>query len=377
MASDCDGVFSCVSVMASLAPHLALPVLTDIWLLIAKDYASCCLHITTDGENLDISAVQMPLILSRGWYPTVYPARLLQALISVQCLLNILALSTAKENKDRLLDLFRNTQRWEIFAAVRPQTCIIFTSDYSNNDLVSWLGRRLPSRSDLSHLPEIFAISPVHADNRRSSNAVGFGIIFICWYCTPTEEKHYDRMQLDCSFESFCSSSGRKPSCANVLKQMVATHLVDSGASFWQCDSKLLLAARRTKNVDPFARDIGGQAENKESVIRFLYGNNSYTTGVKSFSPYIPRFEEARGLSCWEGNFHYVGETPGVKFITLSGVIDLESSYDVYFSPFTPQVWFLFLISSCASLMVVIFVVRQASGLEPCGVNRLTLTATG
>lgn len=58
---------------------------------------------------------------------------------------------------------------------------------------------------------------------------------------------------------------------------MVAKNLLDFGASFWFCPSLYILVDRVRPDVNPFVRDVRIQAELQESILGFVYGNNSET----------------------------------------------------------------------------------------------------
>ena len=80
-----------------------------------------------------------------------------------------------------------------------------------------------------------------------------------------------------------------------------------------------------------------------DSITGFLYGNNG--TRLEYRLPYFPYLQKARldsipAVSAGHKlSIHYVCETSAVKFITLQGVVDIQSSCLVYFAPFKSTVW--------------------------------------
>ena len=150
---------------------------------------------------------------------------------------------------------------------------------------------------------------------------------------------------------------------------MVAKNLLDFGASFWFCPSLYILVDRVRPDVNPFVRDVRIQAELQESILGFVYGNNSETL-LKSGKSYFPYFDGIdRGLFDLKFlvrtalSHYYVGETPAVKFMALEGVIDMKFKFNVCFAPLTFKVWLTFLVSVYASLLVESYMVKGKTPL--------------
>ena len=208
--------------MAVLQPQLTLPAMTNIWPIVAHSYSSCCIHIINNDKTLDVSSIQAPVIISQGKLTSkACPPNLLQALISVKCLLSILSPAASETSKVNLVDLFLHTRRWGILQAIRPQTYIIVAK---NDDRSSfWLGPMLPMYLFLHHLPEIFVI---HGYPATGNHDVIFRIRFLCWYCGAKSENYLWKVPLGV-FESSCSAS--QLNCSTALKSTVTMNLFDSG----------------------------------------------------------------------------------------------------------------------------------------------------
>ena len=196
------------------------------------------------------------------------------------------------------------------------------------------------------------------------STDTGFKLRFICWYCRSKAEQKYRYMPVDI-FESSCSAGSSD--CDNVLRRMVGKNVFDFGAHFWYCVScNTFNGIRPSVTYDPLARHIEIPGEVNDAVLHFLYGKNG--TRLKYGRSYFPSFGGTRRNSKffkesfkeYKGKFVLVGETPAIKFVTMDGVIDVKSSYDVYLGPFTPQVWWVILASACVSFLAEVLLVQAA-----------------
>ena len=162
-------------------------------------------------------------------------------------------------------------------------------------------------------------------------------------------------------FESSCNAS--LSDCGNVLQNTIKRNLVDFGAHFWRCSAYDTVCAGYS--YDPFDRVLSKPGELKliDTVLHFLYGRNRTEVNVK-LKNYFPTVYSIRGKSSeytrLQSSIHYVWETPRLKFFTLDGVVDGKSSFDVYFAPFKPQVWYLLLASAGMSFMFQIILWRVA-----------------
>ena len=251
--------------MESIQPQLAaLPLVVDIWPLIADDYSSCCLHVVNDGQILDISTLKIPLILSQGVHhrgPS-HPSAQLRTLMSVECLLNILTFSTSETAKPISFRQLGFQGEWGYLQELRPQTYILVAQDEGQD---SWFRRNLLGRLTLHHLPETFVVilrvnSGAASSSDTNKNNVTFRIKFLCWYCRAEAEKSYVRMPLD-TFESSCSI--HKYDCGNILTRMVEANVFDFAVNFWFASSEHNLQfVHPDVNIDPFTRtNVTGHAD--------------------------------------------------------------------------------------------------------------------
>ena len=242
---------------------------------------------------------------------------------------------------------------------IHPQTYLVVPNGDSEDAYQDyWLNKKLLSQLDLRHWPEIFVLHGV-ATNRRSNGS--FTVKFYCWYCKQRSD-HYPQEELDI-FQSSCSTSDDSGSpCSSILKDMVSIHVEDFGGRFWKFPrSEFWLEP----NVNPFRR--GAKARVEDAVGSFLYGSNRTIMSNSYDGTHFPKFELIGRHSVFPNkaptwgappSFFYVDRTPAIKFITLEGVYDPDSSYDVYFAPLTPSVWIALGACTCFSFLAEVFLLR-------------------
>ena len=161
-------------------------------------------------------------------------------------------------------------------------------------------------------------------------------------------------------FESYCST--QELNCATVLKSTLATSSVDAGAAYWQLEFTLTSTAMEA-NVDPFARDVRRRAELAQSVVAFLYGQCNETMPISYWLNFPSVWGTLKTSLPWntareKWDLHYAGTSPAIKFITLEGVTDVNTSAGVYFAPFTSTVWAIVLASLGAIFLLEMFMVK-------------------
>ena len=356
-----------VTAMAILQPELNLNPVVDIWPLLAADYSSCALLIINDKEILDISAIPKPLILRDGInrHHSDNSSRLVMALISVQCLLHVLALVPGADESD-LEHKFSVTKHWKFYHAVYPHTNVILSTEDHSDFVVRFLYK---IRKNLFYWPEVFMIQP-NLSNTATGNDItsrrSFSIKFFCWYCRSESKDEYSRvMPLDI-FQASCGE-GSITDCRNVMKRTVEANLFDFGAQFWTCLKCAEMSG--TTPYNPFGTGLRKPGNLYESVVNFLHRTNGTRL---EFGLYFPTFREARfdyvlkiSNMGFKGSFYPAGQTSAVKFVTLEGVVDVKSSPNVYFAPFTPQVWCIILVSAWVTWYFEIIFERVATKKWP------------
>ena len=187
-----------------------------------------------------------------------------------------------------------------------------------------------------------------------------FRIKFYCWYCRADAAKDNLDLPLD-RFESSCSVS--QSDCGNALVRIVSENAFGLGGAHWIPVEKEGHLRFPDMKYDPFVSDLRAFAKLTDSVARFLYGDNLTRFQWDQFR--FPSFRKARfpvHLSTDKKfSVHCVGETLAVKFMTLSGIAVVRSSYHVYFAPFRPNLWFTLLASICITLAAEVILVRLAN----------------
>ena len=327
--------------VTTLQPELHSNPSVNIWPLIARDYSACALHITDDRRNLDISAIKAPLFLSQNTNPrneNRFPSYVF--LLSTYCLLRVISLRSHNPSDFYITDqlfLLRNTN----LHGLRPQAFLFLLADngpdYSMKLALASIDERL--------LPEVFLINPdetLDAEDKVES----FKITFLCWYCKPNSSFPFDKWL---TFESSCSGES---TCGSVLNSLVEQNVVDSGAPFWYwngCDY-----SSSDLNYQPFRRDTKKPGRLIGTVLRFLHGGNgSIWSEYHGPEVSVAKRDE---LERWraKGVYFPLAESPKLKFFTSDGVTESKTSSDVYFAPFTSQVWSALLISACITLLLEI-----------------------
>ena len=351
--------------MTSFKPQVALATPVNIWPLILHDYSSCCVHIANSADNIDISTIGTPIILSRSLSFQAHQRKLLEALISVSCLLSIISFSTRELNAPHFLDIIDTEgDEWGIWQEIYPQTYLLVVDKSVQNNWPEF-GNDFVSSLDLhlQHWPEVFVlynITTTTATHREPTFHVGF----FCWYCRSAEalltRHNFWGLSMDI-VELSCSASDDGSQCRRALKDTVATSVSDWGARLWHYPS-LREDSALHPNVDPFGR---GRSEHiGMAVAAFLYRiNGSFrppplTRHLPWFDQVVPDLIPERE----KPSILSVGSTPPIKFVTLTGVFSTKSSYEGYLTPFTPHVWLVLVASAGLSLLVEVFVVRRETG---------------
>ena len=337
--------------LTSFRPH-------NISAIFGDHYSSCLWHVINNGNNLEVEAAKVPIILSRGTPARSIPSELLHALVSIKCLLTIVSFSLSDANKKYFIDMVRPGGTFAIIETIRPQTYVIFASVAQ----ISWLDSELLSSLDLRHWPEIFTLRTY--SRMLETKGTNYKIRFLCWNCRRENNARIGswKMALDV-VESTCSTDQQQHKhCGKALKDIVA--VFDEGAHFWIWLPSHLGYVLRP--LDPFSRDHQIESKIKDAVAAFLYGiNDSFTTSAHPslFHPYF-RTEVSDAIKTRPGlkqSVQYVGTTPAIKFITLDAVSDDQSSYQVYVTPFEAFVWYALVTSVCISCIVEIFFLRGLS----------------
>ena len=161
--------------LESLGFFLNSPAL--IWTLIVDNYSTCCLRVLDKGHIVNISALQTPLILSRGEHHNepFYPSSQLRTLNSIKCLLNIFTFWISETITRSLWEPWGFQGKWGYLQQVRPQTYMILPQ---NDDQDFQFRKRVLAELILPHLPEIFVVhSNWSAPEQINMN---FRIKFIC-----------------------------------------------------------------------------------------------------------------------------------------------------------------------------------------------------
>ena len=292
-----------------------------------------------NGCNREFSTFQSPLILSWGRPRKSYGWKLLQALTSARCLLTIMSLSAPKYDKRDFSRLFSPDGKWGVMQEMYPQTYLIIAEE---NDDISWLDAKLIRSSGLylKHLPGIFVLPHCFTIDRQEI----FKVRFYCWYCGWELRGYKKNPEPLRVIETNCST-GKSSGGGKCLEDLIASSIFDGAAHLWSPSSRIYQRPSIQPHSDSLSREFNAQAD--MAAAAFLYGRNE---SMKVLPPhhFFPTLDiTVRKLYknvkvTGRQTFQYVGTTPAIKFITISGVFDMKSLYDVYLAPFAPQVWLTF-----------------------------------